>query len=248
MTAAVAAPIWRVRIHELGVIPQLPKTLYFPDAADEELMDIPCYCYVLTDGVSVVLVDSGANPVLARQGGCTVVGGSDEELAAALSADGFTPDDVRYVVHTHLHYDHLSNDGLLRKAHVVVQQEELDWALSGRSGPFYVAVPDWMGVLGPRLLRVTGETELLPGLRLVPNGGHTPGHQSVIVNVAADHRACICGDIVSMLANVSAPGAVTSDLIATQAFLARASSAGWIMLPSHDPDFRAHDWFVPRGR
>ena len=105
----------------------------------------------------------------------------------------------------------------------------------------------WRELVGRRLLAVTGEVELLPGLRLLPNAGHTPGHQSVLVDVAEDGTTCICGDIVSMMANARTPGLVTADLVATRAFLARASDAGWTMLPSHDPALREHDWFVPHG-
>ena len=42
---------------------------------------------------------------------------------------------------------------------------------------------------------VEGETEILPGLRVLPSPGHTPGHQSVLLD-AADPPVLFLGDVV----------------------------------------------------
>ena len=40
---------------------------------------------------------------------------------------------------------------------------------------------EWFDFPGTDLRVVDGEAEVLPGLRLVPTPGHTPGHQSLLV-------------------------------------------------------------------
>jgi len=124
-----------------------------------------------------------------------------------------------------------------------VQAAELSWATSSAGGPFYLGVAELAEALGDRLMLLDGQTELMPGLTALPNGGHTPGHQSVLVETPA-RQVCVCGDIVSLQQNTHTIGPVCPDTEATAAFLARASAAGWLMLPSHDPVLREHPWYL----
>ncbi len=235
---------WHLGIIEVGVIPELPLSIYLPDAPPEQTLDVPCYCYLVTDGNDCLLVDTGADPDLAAHGGLAIREGGARALGAALATERVAAGDIAVILHTHLHYDHVENDLLFPHAEVFVQRRELEWARSPGAGPFYVEVEELVDELGPRLTTVEGELELLPGIRLVQSGGHTPGHQSIVVRTA-DEDVCLCGDIVPMRANLDVLGSGTPDVEATRAFLARARAAGWTMIPSHDPELRGHRWRVP---
>jgi N-acyl homoserine lactone hydrolase len=234
---------WQLSIIEAGVIPDIPLTAYLPDAPAGALISPPCYCYLATDGARIVLIDSGPDHVRAGAAGLRIDGDSPALLAAGLGAAGITAADVGLIVHTHLHYDHMQNDLLFPDAPVVVQRTELDWATSPSSGPFYVDVGELTGTLGDRLRLIDGETEILPGLTALPNGGHTPGHQSVLVQTGSGDT-CVCGDIVSLEENLEVIGAVCPDREGTAKFLARARQAGWQMLPSHDARLRQHPFYL----
>jgi N-acyl homoserine lactone hydrolase len=235
---------WQLSILEVGVIPGIPLQVYLPDAPDGVLVDPPCFCFIATDGSHTVLVDSGPDQVRSGQAGLAIDGDSTALLEAGLRTAGIAPRDVGLIVHTHLHYDHMQNDLLFPGAQVAVQRTELAWAKSADSGPFYVGVGELAGALGERLRLLDGETEILPGLTALPNGGHTPGHQSVLVRTAAGD-ACVCGDIVSLQENLTVIGPVCPDREATEAFLERARAAGWQMLPGHDARLRDHHWYSP---
>jgi N-acyl homoserine lactone hydrolase len=94
---------------------------------------------------------------------------------------------------------------------------------------------------------VDGELGFLPGITLTPSGGHTSGHQSVLV-ATEEGTACIAGDIVSLAVNADVVGPMTPDAAAAGAFLARARAAGWEIIPSHEPALREHRWYVSAGR
>lgn len=237
---------WELSILEAGVIPDVPLTVYLPDAPADALIDPPCFCYLLTDGSSVVLIDSGPDHVRSDAAGLRIEGDSPALLEAGLRAAGITARDVDLIVHTHLHYDHMQNDLLFPDAPVAVQRTELAWARSPDSGPFYATVGELTDALGDRLWPLDGETEILPGLTALPNGGHTPGHQSVLVRTAAGDT-CVCGDILSLEENLTVIGATCPDKVATEVFLARAREAGWQMLPSHDARLRQHRWYLPKA-
>jgi N-acyl homoserine lactone hydrolase len=235
---------WHVGIIEVGYIPNLPWSIYVPDASPDAVLDVPCYCYLVTDGSTVVLVDSGADPIAAAMGGLAIVGGGRPAIERALASESIRASDVDYILHTHLHYDHVENDPVFPRANVVVQRRELEWARSPAAGAFYVGVDALVDELGERLSAVEGEFEILRGITLVPNGGHTPGHQSVVVRTR-DEIVCVCGDIVPMQANLEIICSVTPDAEATRRFLERARMAHWTMVPSHDPKLREHPWLVP---
>ena len=234
---------WRLGILEVGVIPGLPLSLYLPDASPHELVDPPCYCFLASDGTRNVLVDSGPNAAVAGAAGMEIVGDTSELLTSALNCWGIQPADVDCIVHTHLHYDHMQNDLMFPNAVVQVQHEELESALGPDCGRFYLGVRELVEGLGHRLNTLEGDAELFPGMRVVHNAGHTRGHQSVIVDTA-ECTVCVCGDIVSLFANLEEIGPICPNTRETRNFLDRAREAGWEMVPSHDPRLREHRWYV----
>ena len=234
---------WKLGIVEVGVIPRLPLNLYLPDAPPDELIDPVCYCYLATDGEHNVIVDSGPDRQRSAAEGLEILGETAELLAEGLGSWGVAPGDVDAVVHTHLHHDHMQNDAMFPNAVVHVQRAEVDWATGPDCGRFYIGARELVSDLGDRLQLLEGDVELLPGLEVVLNGGHTPGHQSVVFDTAGN-GVCLCGDIVSMFGNVDVVGPICPNTEETLEFLARARRAGWEMLPSHDPKMREHRWYV----
>ena len=234
---------WRVGIIEVGVIPSVPRMTYFPDSPPDVLMEVPCYCFLVDDGHTHVLVDTGPDPVLAARGGLEITGPGPAAVRQVLDAERISVGDVDYILHTHLHYDHVENDLLFPRAQVFVQARELSWARDPDAGPFYVGVEDLVTDLGDRLTVVDGEREVLGGIWLLPNGGHTPGHQSVLVKTASE-IVCVCGDIVPMTANLEFLCSATPDVNAARAFLDRSRHAGWTMVPAHEPGLRSHPWLL----
>lgn len=87
---------------------------------------------------------------------------------------------------------------------------------------------------------VDGETDLLPGIKLLPTPGHVPHHQSVLVADGGE-TACFLGDVVPTSAHVRLPWIMGYDLEplrtleSKRALLADAVAGGWLLLFEHDP-------------
>ncbi len=96
-------------------------------------------------------------------------------LVDALSEIGLTSDDIVAVVVSHLHFDHCGQLGEL-SAPVYVQRVEYE-----ASKEVGYTVPEWAEVPEGRLRLVDGDQEIAQGIRLLSTPGHTPGHQSVVV-------------------------------------------------------------------
>ncbi len=110
-------------------------------------------------------------------------------VAGALAEHGVSPADVRWVINSHLHFDHCGQNAVFRHAAFYVQRHEYERARL----PGYSTVREWFDVAGARFELVDGESEVVPGVRIVTTPGHTPGHQSVRVETAAG-PAIIVGD------------------------------------------------------
>ena len=169
-------------------------------------------------------------------------------LEDALAERGYRPEDVRWVINTHLHFDHAGGntfrdpDGNVAlsfpRARYVVQKGELDFAshTNERTAASYLA-PNFATV--PFTL-LDGEAEVLPGLRSVPTPGHVPYHQSILVESGGE-RACFLADVVPTSAHLPLPWIMAYDLEplvtleSKRRLYARAELEGWLLVFGHDP-------------
>ncbi|MBA9004287.1 MBL fold metallo-hydrolase [Thermomonospora cellulosilytica] len=153
------------------------------------------YCFVLdVPGGPTVLVDTGLGDRHSPAASWAPVPGRLEE---ALSSTELSPADIDVVVLTHLHSDHASGavvkgEPAFPNARYMVQQRELDWIAASPGNP--------VGEQTIRPLReagcldaVEGRSRLTPDVEIFPTPGHTPGHQSVVID---DHRLVVAGDVV----------------------------------------------------
>ena len=101
-------------------------------------------------------------------------------LATALDTIGLAPSDIAAIVLSHLHFDHCGQQGTL-SAPTYVQAVEFEAAQE----PGYT-VEDWAEIPKDRLRLVNGELEIVEGIRLFPTPGHTPGHQSVVIEAGGE--------------------------------------------------------------
>lgn len=144
----------------------------------------------------VTLVDAGIGPAHSLAADWAPVPGRlPEELAAA----GIDAGDVTAIVLTHLHTDHIGwavpADSPFTNARVLVQRADVE---------AYAAASAWARqeevLLEPlrrqgRLEVVEGDTKLSEGVRIVSTPGHTPGHQSVLVE-SGDESVLVTGDLL----------------------------------------------------
>ena len=174
-----------------------------------------------------------------------------QPIVAAMAGAGFEPGSVDLVVMSHLHFDHAG--GLLRadgarafpRATIVAQRAEWEIALDDNSRivasydqPELRLVEAWGGDGA-----VDGEKELLPGVSVVMTGGHSKGHQAIVVRGMGEGAKALAffGDL-GMRPWSANPRWVTSfddfplDSVEVKGELfRRAVEEDWLIALSHEP-------------
>ena len=181
------------------------------DDADGWLFHV--HCYLIRTPSTVILVDTGVGPastVAAQWIGAA--GRLPEELAEV----AISPDDIRTVVITHLHLDHIGW-GVLEKggdlaptfpnAGYLINRMEWD-SFRELGDEDDIAAFEQQAVPLQRadvLELVDGERRLGEGLTLVPTPGHTPGHQSLLLG-AGGRTILVAGDLTNHPVQVTEAG------------------------------------------
>ena len=164
---------------------------------------------------------------------------STEELLAEC---GVSPEAIDTLIITHLHFDHYLNARLFSNAEIVINRQEYLHILLPENAPLLPRssypreVFSWLvDEAWDRLRLVDGDVELEPGIKLVWTGGHTPGHQIVLVETS-EGTVVIPGDEVYLYDHVEnlRPNGNHYDLMRHLAALRMIRSIGGIVLPAHD--------------
>jgi N-acyl homoserine lactone hydrolase len=99
-------------------------------------------------------------------------------IRQVLSENGVSAGDVRLIANCHFHSDHSGGNFEFPGVPIFVQRAEVAHL---RATPDYTHAPSVADFPGAALEEIDGEAEPFPGIRIVPTPGHSPGHQSLVV-------------------------------------------------------------------
>ena len=210
----------------------------------------------LTQALNCLLVETPSGRVLVETGVGERMddhhreqrGVRGEAILPTLRNAGFDPESVDFVALSHLHFDHAG--GLLTaagepafpRARIVAQAAEWDFALG--TNPRLIASYDQpeLRLAEPwaRPTSAQGDEELIPGVEVRRTGGHSGGHQAVVVR-GKERTLGFIGDLFMRpwQANPRWVAAfddfpLTSVEIKAAVF-AEAAAEDWTIVLSHEP-------------
>ncbi|MGH2539730.1 MAG: MBL fold metallo-hydrolase [Actinomycetota bacterium] len=170
------------------VIPFLVSELRLPPDEREELRREwwPSYAHAVVHREGVFLFDNGVG-----FGNIEIESTFSPRVSAiedALAEHEISLADVTGVANCHLHFDHSGQNVRIPKG-VPIFVQRAEWAKVHE--PDYT-VPEWIDAPGLTYEVLDGEVEVAPGMRLIPTPGHSPGHQSLVVD-GADGTVVLAG-------------------------------------------------------
>jgi glyoxylase-like metal-dependent hydrolase (beta-lactamase superfamily II) len=176
-------------------------------------------------------------------------------LEDAIREAGHSSSDIRWVINTHLHFDHAGGNTLKAEqaggpprlafpnATYVVQREELEFArhTNERTRASYLP-PNFEPVAAADRWRlVEGDAEILPGIRARLTPGHVPWHQSIVLTSGGE-TAVFLGDVIPTSAHLPLAYIMGYDLeplrtLESKRALCRdAVAGGWRVIFEHDAE------------
>ena len=219
--------------------------LFFGERSAERVR-IPIACYLIKTSDTTILFDTGlsprAVPGLLRNDSLADFTEADL-LVNRLDSVGIEPENVDVVVLSHLHFDHAGGAFLFTKSELVTQQDEYAYASypAGFFSSYYYKKN--FDLPGYRWRLLDGDTEIVPGVTALRSDGHTPGHQSLLVELPQTGPVILAGDCCYWQESIEKeipPGVVwdpTRAMHSIKRLKTVARLMGGRIFPSHDPVF-----------
>ncbi len=241
MFGVVPKPLWEKRI----------------PADERNRIGLGMRCLLVEHDDGLVLIDTGVgnkeNDKFRDIYGIENAGEGDGTwLEDGLTRLGFAPADVKLVINTHLHFDHAGGNTRVDEggavqasfpgARFVVQHGEHHWAThtNERTAASYFT-RNWDPIMeAGRFELIEGEREIVPGISSVLSPGHTPWHQSILVDGGNGAKALFLGDVCPTSAHLPLPWIMGYDveplvtLESKRRIMSRAVDEGWWMVFEHD--------------
>ena len=240
----------------------LPKSVSVHGAPDDIRLREPVPGVLLQTDGGWVLLDTGFNTALIRDPHLRrryypsveyqpILPGPGEPIEESLADIGIDVDDIRVVAVSHLHTDHAGGLKLFAgKVPVHAQRREVAYGLANHPEPERHAIfrvdfddpsIDWQ--------LADGEADIAPGITAVPTYGHTPGHQSFVVELdesVGGGGYVFAFDAADLTENIDHELAIggfidvdPADTVEPIRRLKRlAEEKGYPLIPGHDP----HVW------
>ena len=245
-----------------GVVPKPLWERRIP-ADERNRIQLGMRCLLIEHPSGLVLIDTGAGNKETQK--FKDIYGIENEgaegrtsLEDGLRQVGAAPADVAIVINTHLHFDHAGGNTYavpsgeaqvsFPKARYVVKKGEYDYAMhpNERTAASYFERNYMPVVRSHQFEFVVREKEIVKGVRVIPTPGHTPFHQSVLIDSAGE-RAFFLADMCPTSAHLPLPWIMGYDveplvtLETKRRIFRQAEEEDWLLIFEHDAT-------VPWGR
>jgi glyoxylase-like metal-dependent hydrolase (beta-lactamase superfamily II) len=212
--------------------------------------DMSVATFLIVHPRGTLLWDTGVIPdEMIQPGGTTSFRATVQRtLASQLAEIGYKSSDINYLALSHYHYDHSANANAFASATWLVQRPEHDLMFSGNLGPSSPNSPAPDAVAARFAMLQHSKTTVLDGdydvfgdgsVVILSTPGHTPGHQSLYVNLAKTGPLVLSGDLYhypaerelkdfNPFAALGDPAKEAASKMKVESFLAEKHATLWI--------------------
>ena len=240
MFGVVPKPLWQKRI----------------PADERNRIQLGMRCLLIEHPSGLILIDTGAGNKeddkfkdiygLENEGA-----GGVTMLEDGLAQIGVRPEEVVIVINTHLHFDHAGGntrsgrDGSVQisfpNATYIVKRGEYEYATNTneRTAASYFERNFTPVEAAGKIEFVSREKEIVKGIRVIATPGHTPYHQSILIESVGE-RALYLGDLAPTASHLPLPWIMGYDveplvtLETKRRILKQAMEEDWLLIFEHD--------------
>jgi len=199
----------KLYVFDCGEITVKDISLFSPGVDVGKSKTLANTCYLIMHPQGNLLWETGLNDgLVAMKNGKEIADGMfhlrvNKTLSSQLLKLGLQPKDIDYVALSHLHFDHTGNTNLFTNAKVLIQQQELDLAYTKEGAKLYFDASSYSEIERGNFTGLVGETDVFNdgSVIIYPAQGHTPGHQTLLVNLAETGSVMLSGDLFHFTKN-----------------------------------------------
>ncbi len=203
MSVDKTKPTYKIKVLDVAMLGSIDSSFLVNKYNPGAKMGVPTYSYlILGDDIPPILVDTGVKESqldIMHRLGMTATQSPEQTYKAQLAKWGLKIEDIKIVLHTHLHIDHSGNDDYFTNAKIIMPRKEIMFAVAdmmdAQYPPEYITyLVEQIHVPG-KVRLIDDEQELYPGILLEPTEAHSWGSMNIHVNTTLG-RAIICGDVI----------------------------------------------------
>ncbi|MFC1964149.1 N-acyl homoserine lactonase family protein [Chloroflexota bacterium] len=166
---------------------------------------IPFRSFLIKADDGHILFDASFNPETMKRliaMGKKVNVTEEDSMLNRLAEIGVSPKDVSTVFLSHLHYEHCGLLNAFTHADIILQRAEYAYGLNAPSYVQGVYLKADFDLPGLKWRLLDGDEFLMPGLTAIHTIGHTPGHQSLMVDLPKTGTVILSGDAAVCKENI----------------------------------------------
>lgn len=161
------------------------------DTKKMSLVEIPTWALYIEHPKGKILFDTGRK--------------NRAKLIEELSKCNVCPEDIDYVVMSHLHFDHAGNIDVFQNAKIIVQECEMKEVLENGNAEYHKGayIMEQLSI-DVNWSLISGKYPLLDGITILPFHGHTKGLQGILIHLESGY-VLVCSDACYSLDNYGPP-------------------------------------------
>ncbi len=238
-----------------GVVPETMWERRTP-CDDENRITLGLISALVTTPKETVLIEAGiGNHFDEKSCGIYCVDHSSSHLLKSLDEAGIKTTDIDRVILSHMHFDHIGHSTRRDESgeftptfeNAVYTYQKAEWEFA-HDPPARVKASYLPHLYDPveksgRMELVEGDVEITPGIRSIVTGGHTKGHQVLVIE-SNGHGAIFWADLIPTSAHTDYPFVMGYDLwpldtlAAKEKLIPWSVESGYLSIFTHEPEFR----------
>ena len=197
-----AVPL-KLYVFDCGNVKARDISLFNPQIGKGVQKDLADTCYLIRHPKGTLAWDAGVSDQLIKnKSGLEIMGGAfnfsvSKTLRSQLAEINVDPAKVDFLAFSHLHSDHTGNSSLFKNSTLLMQEAEYNVAFSESAKNFGYHPQDYANSKGNTVIKLSGNHDVFGdgAVIIISTPGHSPGHQSLFVDLPKTGPVILSGDL-----------------------------------------------------
>ncbi len=202
INATGAVPL-KLYIFDCGNVKARDASLFNPQIGKGVQKELANPCYLIKHPKGTLFWDAGlADQLIKSKNGVDVMDGAfnmsvSKTLRSQLAEISIDPSKIDFLAFSHLHNDHTGNADLFRSSTWLMQEAEYNMAFSESAKNYGYHPQDYVNSKSNTVIKLRGNHDVFGdgAVIIISTPGHSPGHQSLFVDLPKTGPVILSGDL-----------------------------------------------------